>query len=202
MQPGGTFGSFESWSHVIRGAVVWAGLADPLATRETAEADDQSFAVVRGLIGGLLEIDDTGDGMTCREIVNTLNGADIDRYPSLREVVAESATNRGVVDARKLGYELRKYRERVSGGFRLAGDTAHGNVIKWAAKRVRGGDGCDVGDTGEHTTSGVVGSFTPLIGSGHSDSRTHPYVKCSEILPTSQPSQPSQPEQYGSEVEF
>lgn len=198
VQSGGTFGSFENWSHVIRGAVVWAGLADPMDTRETAEADDQSSAIVRGLMGGLLEIDDTGDGMTCREIITAMNGADIDRYPTMREVIAESATNRGVADARKLGYVLRRYRGRVSGGFRLTATTAHGGRLSWSAERVRGGDGCDGGDTGEHSTSGEVGK------NSHEERNSPPHThgKCSETSQPSPPSQPSEPEQYGSEVEL
>ena len=56
VQAGGVWGSYESWSALVRGSIVWAGLTDPLKTRETAKADDQSGAIVRGLIGGLLKL--------------------------------------------------------------------------------------------------------------------------------------------------
>ncbi len=138
VQPGGVWGSFEGWSSVVRGAVVWAGLADPLATRETAKADDQSGAIVRGLIGGLLEVDETGEGLTAREIAKRLNDAEADNFPTLREVVAEVATVRGVVDAKRLGYQLRKFRGRIANNWQIAGEAGHGGLIRWKAKPVNG----------------------------------------------------------------
>jgi hypothetical protein len=147
-QPGGEFGSFDCWSAVIRGAIVWAGLADPLLTRAAAEESDDSAAVVRGLIGGLLEVDETGEGMTLAEIVKTMTSDPTgERYPTLRATVAEVATARGAIDGRKLGYALRQYRGRVAGGYRIQAGNAHGGVKRWSAVPVgRGGDRWDGGD--------------------------------------------------------
>ena len=149
-QPGGTFGSFESWSSIVRGAIVWCGCADPLLTREAAKEDDTSAAIVAGLIGGLLEVDETGDGVTAREIVKALNDENNgDKFTSMREVVAEVATTKGVIDAKRLGYQLRKYRGRIAKGFKIGGETGHGGVIRWRivkVKTIHVGDGCDVGD--------------------------------------------------------
>ena len=146
-QPGGTWGSYECWSSLIRGAIVWTGLADPLATRETAKADDQSGAIVRGLIGGLLEIDDTGDGMTARQIVSALNDSqNAEQLPTLREVVTEVATSKGTIDAQKLGNTLRKYRGRIAGGFRIEGEPNRNKIVAWKVTRIDAGDAGDAGD--------------------------------------------------------
>jgi hypothetical protein len=148
VQSGGVWGSFETWSALVRGSIVWCGLADPLETRETAKADDQSGATVAGLIGGLIEIDDSGDGLTVREIVDELNDKDnADRFPTLRDVVAEVATIKGAIDGKRLGYMLRTYRGRIAGGFRIEGQPKGRNkVISWFVSKVVAGDAGDAGD--------------------------------------------------------
>lgn len=120
-------------------------MADPLETRETARADDQSAGIVAGLVGGLLEIDETGQGVTAREIVDALNDTDnSDRFPAMREAVTEAATNKaGKLDARRLGYTLRRYRGRIAKGFKIEGVKGHQSILRWTAQGVRGGDGGD-----------------------------------------------------------
>lgn len=184
-QPGGVWGSFEGWSSVVRGAIVWAGLPDPLSTRETAKADDQSGAIVRGLIGGLLEIDDTGEGLTAREIAKRLNDAEAEQFPTLREVVAEVATTRGVVDAKRLGYQFRKYRGRIANDWQIIGEAGHGGLIRWKAKPVNGWDGGDGGDApagtrGETCVSHAYAHATHINSTG----------EAGEICQSCQPSQP------------
>ena len=145
-QRGGQFGSFEGWSSLIRGAIVWAGLPDPLTTRETAKADDTSGAIVRGLIGGLLEMDDYGDGLTARDIVYRLVSSSDSIYSTMREVVLEVATSKGKIDAKLLGYALRRYRGRIANGCKIDGTTGRLGVVKWKAARVSAGDAGDAGD--------------------------------------------------------
>lgn len=149
-QPGGVWGSFESWSAVVRGCIVWAGLADPLKTREAAKDQDTSGAIVRGLIHGLLEIDEHGDGLTVREIATALEAVEnVNRFPTMREAVADVATYRGAIDKERLGYTLRKYRGRIAAGWKIEAVPGHGGVNKWAAMRDNGGNApagtpCDV----------------------------------------------------------
>jgi hypothetical protein len=216
-QPGGTWGSFDEWSALVRGAICWAGLADPLATRETAKSDDTSGTIVRGLIGGLLEVDENGDGLTLREIINELNAAwNEQRFPTMRAVIAEVATSRGAIDQKKLGYAFRKYRGRIANGWELSGDSIHGGVIRWKAKRRGfGGDGGDAKTDPNHhpnhtkhrnlPSENVVGgdggdTFLPPalrenLCVSHNRDNTHathmvPHWDRPELSPESQPSQP------------
>ncbi len=146
-QPGGTWGSYEEWSELIRGSIVWAGLADPLPTRLTAKADDASGAIVRGLIGGLIELDEHGDGLTVREMVTMLNDPNnAERFPAMREVVSEVATSRGAIDQRRLGYAFRKYRGRIANGWRIVGEQNRTGVQCWKAESATAGDAGDAGD--------------------------------------------------------
>jgi hypothetical protein len=153
VQAGGQFGSFESWSEIIRGAIVWSGFADPLATREAAKAEDQSAAIVAGLIGGLIDIDETDDGITAREIVNRLNDdLNRDKYPTMREVVAEIATDKGRIDSRRLGYQLRKYKGRVARGYKIDGQADRTGVIQWRAVKIQTESAGDAGHAGDDST--------------------------------------------------
>lgn len=209
-QAGAAFGSFEAWAEIIRGAIVWVGLADPLVTRETAKADDTSGAIVRGLVGGLLELDEYGDGMTAREIVAKLaDDATGARYPAMREVVAEVAMHRGVVDQKRLGYSLRKYKGRISNGFCINAKPGRGGVVRWFADRVgSGGDGGDAFfDPNHHPNHAAPRNCVDKTAVGWDGWDTSPVHACEENssfpalthialgdgLKTSPPSQPSQP---------
>jgi len=146
-QPGGTFGSFDEWSALVRGSIVWCGLADPLATRDDVKDNDTSAAIVRGLIGGLLELDEHGDGLTVREMVRLLEDpSNATSFPAMREAVSEVATSRGSIDQRRLTYAFRKYKGRIANAFKIEGEKARGGVIRWIAKTTNG----DHGDHGDH----------------------------------------------------
>ena len=155
-----------------------------METIETAQADDQSAAIVAGVTGVLIEIDDSGAGLTCREIADRLNHPDhAERFPTLREVAIESgSTKAGRVDARRLGYSLRKYRDRVCNGFRIHGEVGHKKTVRWSTRRVEsGGDVGDGGDTFLHLTRGMVcvshkssNTHTSLYGDGPESSPACP----------------------------
>ncbi|MCO8125074.1 hypothetical protein NHH03_25280 [Stieleria sp. TO1_6] len=191
-QDGGQFGSFESWSDVIRGAVVWAGRPDPMATIETARADDDSAAIVAGLIDGLLEIDTASEGLTCREIIDRLNYPILDNkpdpFPTMREVVAEIATKSGRPDVSRLGYTMRKYRGRVCKGHRIDQDTGHAKRNRWSAKPVSsGGDG----GHGGHSSPPPIHE-TCCVSHGHTHDTQHvTYRDGPESCPPCPPSPPS-----------
>ena len=53
---GKRLGSFETWSETICGAVVFAGMPNPLETVSVVREQDNSGAVFRGLLNGLAEV--------------------------------------------------------------------------------------------------------------------------------------------------
>ena len=126
------WGSFESWSEIIPGAIVAAGLPDPLVTRETAKEDDQSDSVLRGFIAGLQEMDPNGDGLTSGEIVRRLDKND-EAYPSMRDVISDAI---GKPDARRLGNLLGRVKNRVSNGHRINGRPGAGGTTRWRIETV------------------------------------------------------------------
>ena len=119
------WGSYESWSEVVRTAVVWAGLPDPALTRVALQtAADRNAIAMASLLGCVLRRDPERRGLTASELVE---GAKTDH--ELRAAVEDLA---GRLDARTLGYALRSFARRNFEGLFLdrAANTGHG--VRWA----------------------------------------------------------------------
>ena len=131
------WGGFESWSELVRGAVLWVGLEDPVKTREVVRAADQGSYILRLLLDGVEEAD-TGEGVTTAELVrlvsHPLEPDDPDKYSHLRAAVEELCGKS--VTSQKLGYRLRKYTGRVCGGRRLMRVEGHSRQRRWAVEPV------------------------------------------------------------------
>ncbi len=131
MQPGGVFGSFENWSRVVRGAIVWTGLADPLDTRETAKASDDSAEQIKALIYGLLEADPDCEGVTTKQIERLVGHKTdiVPTCPTLVEVVADICGDK--FNSRRLGYILRTASNRTIDGMKIVAEPAGKGVKRW-----------------------------------------------------------------------
>ena len=140
-QPKGDWGSFESWTAKIRGAIVWAGGADPLPTRTTALAGDDTAALLGKLIMGIEQADPSGIGLTTKEIQLRTFGSqgDFDENEALAEAVFEICGER--FDARQFGRRVRQFRKRVWEGRYIDDESAGGGVKRWRVRRVESGLG-------------------------------------------------------------
>lgn len=119
------WGSFSGWSDIIRGAIVWAGHADPAETRQELRAEaDFTAGALRGLIAGWPEVAKRyGGHCTAAMALRELDRDDRDAfgqqrpvaYAALREALAELiATAPGKLPStRQLGNTLRAYKGRV-----------------------------------------------------------------------------------------
>jgi hypothetical protein len=140
-QSKGDWGSFESWTAKIRGAIVWAGGADPLPTRTTALAGDDTAALLGKLIMGIEQADPSGIGLTTKEIQRKTFGSqgDLDENEALSEAVFEICGER--FDARQFGRRVRQFRKRVWEGRYIDDESAGGGVKRWRVRRVESGLG-------------------------------------------------------------
>jgi hypothetical protein len=111
-------GSFEGWSRMVRGAVMWCGAGDPLeqSAGRDPEADPEEGAHVAAL-EALQSLDPTAEGMTAAEIVSRLvDGSGCS--PSTRQAFVELCPPRsrgdkgGLPNAQELGWKLRSLRGR------------------------------------------------------------------------------------------
>ncbi len=132
IQSGGEWGSFESWSAKIRGAIVWAGGADPLPTRATALAGDDTAALLVKLIEGIEQADPYGNGLTTKQILEK----DVWKPRGLRR--KRSSCRSGVRDLRRagltgdnLGGVFDGFAGRVHGGQFIVAESAGGGVCRW-----------------------------------------------------------------------
>ena len=141
VQSKGDWGSFESWSAIIRGAIVWAGGADPLPTRATALAGDDTAALLGKLIAGIEQADQSGFGLTTKEIQRKTFGSesDDDKYEALAEAVFEICGEH--FNGRQFGRRVRGFVGRVHGGKFIEDDSAGGGVKRWRVRSAESGFG-------------------------------------------------------------
>ncbi len=113
------WGSFEQWSKLVRGAIVWAGMVDPAITRQELEIEsDVGRYAANGLIEGWSQLQsmlDAKDGLTTREAYDVLNkGLSV---PILRDALEEIAGGVGKLpNAHTIGRHLREIKDRNFGG--------------------------------------------------------------------------------------
>lgn len=160
---GKRLGSFESWAELICGAVVFAGLPNPLETVSVVREQDNTGVIVRLLLDGIAAVGGV-EGLTSGEITDGITSdsmfADSDEttkagWDSLRAAFAELTDK---PTARKVGGTLSKFAGRVSGGRRLVNKPGRSNVKRWAVELLgtltdqtndgdqTGGDGVNVGN--------------------------------------------------------
>lgn len=133
------WGSYEAWSGLVRGAVVWLGLDDPAIARDEATRKmDNSARTLQGLLAGWRELDPEGLGLTCAQALELLDSP-MNKlfFPTMRAIIGE-AFNLPVgklPSARQLGKKLDSFSQRVSGGDYFVGTPSHGSVMKWTIRR-------------------------------------------------------------------
>jgi hypothetical protein len=133
------WGSFESWSRVVRSAVAWCGLPDPGETRQVVqEQADETGRGLRQLLVALELIDPDRRGLTAAEIVGRAYDEDARDSPEVREMlVAALEALISKPDGRRLGYRLRHLRKRVVDGRFLDLAGQEGGVNRWVVRPSR-----------------------------------------------------------------
>jgi hypothetical protein len=127
-----TWGSFESWHRVIRGAVCWLGLADPMATRETAKAQDESAEALGLLIAGLAEAcnaDPFGRGLSSQQICD-----EAANFPILKEALSVAVGEKP--SSRSVGNVLKKFSGRIQQNQRISSRDGRSNRKVWFVEAV------------------------------------------------------------------
>jgi hypothetical protein len=149
------WGSFQSWSDLVRMAAVWLELEDPGKTRQQLRAQsDQSAGLLRMLMAGWEEIDPAGAGLTVAEAISLLDKHPND-YPTFRAALAELTVG-NAPNTRSIGMKLHHLRRRVVGGKRFDSRDEHGTKA-WFVESTEG-LGCSKG-TSFHLYAGENSSF-------------------------------------------
>ncbi len=127
-------GSFEAWSDLVRGALMWLGIADPAATIEAVRENDPR----RGDLVAVLEHwnHHIGDRrVTARELIQ-----DAGQNAGFQDALLAVAGIAGSINGRRLGYWLRANRGKVVNGVRLLPDGVREGIGLWRLDGARPAD--------------------------------------------------------------
>lgn len=133
------WGSFEPWSRVVRGALVWCGLPDPASTRQELEdeAEESSTEHARWVHGWreLQEATNRCDGLTVREALTLLDGAP-SAAPVLHEMIEALPRRGGHPDALVISRRLREAKDRNFDGSILRSLGSPKEALRWTVVAV------------------------------------------------------------------
>jgi hypothetical protein len=136
--PIGPWGSFEAWSTLVRGALVWAGQPDPGEARDELEhVADHEANVLRDLVAGWAELDPGGKGLTAGEVLGKLE-ASPSSYEAVRAALIEllRCPPGKLPSASSLGAKLRAVRGRNVGGHCLDLTAKLRGYNRWLVRKV------------------------------------------------------------------
>ena len=110
------WGSYESWSGIVRETIVFAGLADPGLTREELRSNsDRDSASMGVVLAGMRRLDGSGRGTTAAELVQRCQ-ADRVANSDLVEALEELCDR---LDGHSVGGLFKKFQRRNFGGWML-----------------------------------------------------------------------------------
>lgn len=110
------FGSFSQWSRMVREAIVWLDMADPVESVKSIRKEDPHLANMAALFDAWPNV---GSGFTAGELVSHAN----DAYggPLRVALLQVAGDGRDGINTQKLGYYLRSIKGRIVGNARLTG---------------------------------------------------------------------------------
>jgi putative DNA primase/helicase len=109
--------SFGEWSRMVRSALVWLGVDDPVATIDVAHNDDPDVARMSAIWSAWEGSNAPTERLTVGELI-----VRAETYPKLRQALFEVAEVRGGIDGRRLGQYLRQRAGRIINGLKLVGE--------------------------------------------------------------------------------
>ncbi len=132
------WGSYESWSKVVRAAVVWIGLDDPAKGKNKLKmSSDPVAAAMTTLLANWRLFDPSNGGITASKILNTVFPPRGGETPADLVEVAEAidllCTQR---KGHHLGVRFRQKRNTPFGDWKLVEMSASGGVCRWGVKTV------------------------------------------------------------------
>lgn len=124
-------GSFDLWSDIVRGALVWLGLGDPIATQARLQDEDTD----KGQFGYLLEQWEACGlfETTVADIMKAITSTDMQpAQRALGDVIREIAGLKdGKIDTKALGDYLRKRAGQIVGGRRIEPNGITHGMRRW-----------------------------------------------------------------------
>jgi putative DNA primase/helicase len=129
--------SFEGWSNLVRGALLWLGRADPVDTVATARLDDPQLQERAAVFAAWASELTQSVGYLTSELIeaaldNNFSGAP--SRPQLREALIAVAQGRGAEQAispKRLGKWLSRNKNVIALGYKLGVDNRNAARPRW-----------------------------------------------------------------------
>lgn len=127
-------GSYEAWDKLVRGAIIWAGGADPLGgVQRIRERADDDLDRLRAMLGAWESTLGTTFAMSVADALKKADAGD----GALRDAFAAYARPGTKIDGRQLGYALRKVTGRIVGGLYIEPQAENRNgAVMWRVREV------------------------------------------------------------------
>ncbi len=119
-------GNFETWCHMVRDPLVWAGCTDPAATMERLREDDP----LRGDLEALLEAWHAHFGNEAKLVGDVIRAAQTRQSP-LADALEAVALVGGSINRRRQGHYLKANLARVVGGRKFVDDGKRNGSKLW-----------------------------------------------------------------------
>lgn len=135
------WGSFESWSSLVRNALVFAGMPDPAITRHELEANaDIETDTKAMLVAGIEELQNARGvigGLRAADILAMVNDAPADAVPTLRAALQEISSHPSTLpDPKTFSRHLRDAKGRNLRGLILRCDPDLKAAHRWRVERI------------------------------------------------------------------
>lgn len=136
-------GSFNVWSDWVRGALIWLGQGDPVASMESIRADDPKLEAMVAVMTQWWTV--LGERrVAVRAVIDaateqrTVQGLIYPKQefvrPDFREALLAVAGENGAINSRRLGRWLASHEGRIVGRWRLERDGETGGAVMWVLK--------------------------------------------------------------------
>jgi putative DNA primase/helicase len=152
------FARFEDWQRLCRFPLVWLGLADPCATRESVEAKDPEREQLRALSAGWHE-QFADERKTVKEAVK-----DAPDDSALRAAMDDIAFEKGGINARRLGNFISKNERRIEGKLRFQKDGSRAKTAYWKCVEIGGSGGFGGFGPSRYARAPESGKISDLLG--------------------------------------
>lgn len=130
------YGSFDDWNNLIRAALLWIGVADPLETRQRLEVGDP----IKQTLGAVLPLWYAAYGTSSKTAAEVVESCELSQNADLKHALMEVAiSKRGdSIDAKRLGQWIKRYLNRVECGLRFerAGQDSNTHKIFWKVCKI------------------------------------------------------------------
>jgi len=130
-------GSFEAWSDLVRGALMWLGAADPAESMNELRKADPVLEAVRAVMGQWCSAIGTIQSVTVAEVIRQATETHPDgelANADFRDALMAVAGRSGALNGRALGNWLQSQQGKIVDGLRFVRMGSRLGVAVWALK--------------------------------------------------------------------